>query len=34
MQEPNKTPKRIYNLDIKRLEPKELNYGDIKIKAV
>lgn len=34
MQESNKNPKRIYNLDIKRLEPKELNYGDIKIKAV
>jgi len=34
MQEPNKKPKRIYNLDIKRLHPRELSYGDIKIKAV
>jgi len=29
-----KKPKRIYNLDIKRLDPKELNYGDIKTKAI
>jgi len=34
MQEPNKNPKRTYNLDIKRLDPKELNYSDIKTKAI
>jgi C1A family cysteine protease len=34
MQKEIKKPKRVFNLIIKRIDPKKLNYGPIKIKAV
>ena len=34
MQKETKKTKRVYNLIIKRIDPKKLNYGPIKIKTV